>query len=87
MSEKKDIPVDVGSLTAERVDERHIEFTRDHGDGVEHKALFYVFPKDVLERLNACVEIAHERIRNERRAKVWWRRWLRAIGIMKQSPL
>lgn len=65
MSEKHNIPVEGGTLTAERVDERHIEFTRDHGDEVEHKARLFVFPKDVLERLHVCGEIAHERIRKD----------------------
>jgi hypothetical protein len=79
MNTKRDIPVDEGTLTAERVDERHIEFVRDHGDGVEHKVRMFTFSHEEIDRLQACSEIAHERIRKERRANVWWRRWLRYL--------
>lgn len=68
---KMDIPVPNGTLTAERVDGRHIEYTRDHGDGVQHKARMFVFTSEEIERLRACIPAAHARIRESRLRKTW----------------
>mgnify|MGYP006931615190 CR=1 FL=1 len=84
-----DIPVENGTLTAERIDDRHVEYTRDHGDGVQHKVRMFVFTHKEIEELRSHLPAAYARCRESRLRETWLGRlrlrWERMIGFEARS--